>query len=378
MSAFTTLLARHEARAALAVWTLVPVLFLFFSFTLAVNPAASLDRLELGAAVLDTPVSTPQGDVAIGPRLVDGLEAQLGVETTTFDSEAALRDAVLARDVSAGIVIPAGATAGVMGGGPLELEIVRSDANDPFTNAFSANLAGQLSANLNAALPQLLPGAEPPTAPLVNVASTTVAQSADFRFATTIGGLLLPLWVTALAFAALLSRAGNAVRRALGTAATVASELILVIVGAAAVAATLTLGIATFGWTWEINLVGLFGFTWLALAAIAWLLLGTIRAVGLEAGVLLGVLALFVQQPVSGAAYPAAMAPDVVRWAEPLAPLRYLVEGVRNVLIGGSTTPEMAFALAVIGLVGLTLAVAGSARLSMLEARHDPASVQPA
>lgn len=378
MSAFTTLLSRREARAALAVWTLVPAVFLFFAMTLAVDPAANLDRLEIGAAVLDTPVSTPQGDVAIGPRLVEGLGAQLGADVTTFDSEPALRDAVLAREVVAGIVIPAGTTAGVMSGEPIELEVIRSDANDPFSNAFSHNLAEQLAAGLNAALPAMLPGAEPSAPPLVSVATTTVAQTGDFRFAAVIGGLLLPLWMTAVAFAALVSRAGDAVRRALGTGATALAEVGLAAVAAAATAAVLTLGLATFGWTWEIDLVGLFGFTWLALTAIGWVLLGTIRAVGLELGGLLGVFALFVQQPVSGAAFPAAMAPDAVRWAEPFAPLGYFVEGMRNVLIGGSTTPEMVLALSIVGLVGLGLAVAGYARLSVLGRRHEQASAQPA
>lgn len=378
MPAFTTLLARRETRAALAAWILVPLVFLFFTFTLAVDPADNLDRLAIGATVQDTPVSTPQGEVSIGPRILEALGTQLGLEITTFDSTAALRDAVLAREVTAGIVIPAGTTANVMSGGPINLEVVRSDANDPFSNAFAANLAGQLASNLNAALPQMLPGAETPGPPLVTVASTTVAPATDFRFAPIIGGLLLPIWVSTLAFAALTSRAGNAVRPSLGTGATAIAELALATVAAAAVAAVLTLGLPTFGWTWEIDLIGLFGFSWLALTAIAWLLLGTIRAVGLELGVLLGALALFVQQPVSGAAYPAAMAPDAVRWAEAFAPLRYLVEGMRNVLIGGSTTGEMAMALALIGLVGLALVGIGLARLSMLGARRDRTSVQPA
>jgi uncharacterized phage infection (PIP) family protein YhgE len=378
MSAFTTLLSRREARAALAAWMLVPALFLFFNVTLAVDPAANLDRLEIGAVVADTPVATPQGEMAIGPRLLEGLGAQLGAEITTFETEADLRDAVLAREVIAGIVIPAGTTASALAGEGVELEVVRSEANDPFSNAFTANLAGQLSTNLNAALPQLLPGAEPPAAPMVSVASTTVASTADFRFAAIIGALLLPLWVGGLAFAGLVSRAGDAVRHAVGTPRTIVSELALATIAAAAVAAVLSLGLATFAWNWEIDVIGLFGVAWLGLTAIAWLLLGLLRAVGLELGALLGVLALFVQQPVSGAAFPSAMAPDAVRWAEPFAPLRHLVEGVRNVLIGGSTTPDVLMALTIIGLVGLALAGLGAARLSMVGGRRESASVQPA
>jgi len=378
MDALKQLLYRREARAALAVWTIVPALFLFFATTLAVDPAANLDELRLGAAIVDTGVRTPEGEVAIGPRLVEGLETQMGLEVTTYDTEAALRDAIDSREVGAGIVVPDGATQALMTGRPIELGVIRTDANDPFTNAFTANLAGQLEANLNAVLPAMLPGAEPPAAPLVTVAADTVAPTADFRFATVMAALLLPLWMAAVAFSALLSRAGDAIRRSAGAAGSAASEMVVAIVGAGVVAAVLVIGLATFTWNWEIDLVGLFGFGWLGLTAIAFLLLGAVRAFGLEIGAILGVLALFVQQPVSGAAFPATMAPDVVAWAEPVAPLRYLVEGMRNLLIGGSTTPDMALALSVIGLVGLGLALIGYGRLAVVRRQPAPASVQPA
>lgn len=378
MNALTQLLHRREARAALAVWTIVPALFLFFATTLAVDPAANLDELRLGAAIADEGVSTPEGEVAIGPRLVEGLEAQMGLEVTTYDTEDALRDAIGKREVAAGIVVPEGAMEALMTGGPIELGLIHTDANDPFTNAFTANLAGQLAANLNAVLPTMLPGAEPPAPPLVTVAADTVAPSDDFRFATVMAALLLPLWMAGVAFSALLARAGDAVRRSAGPAATAASELTMAVIGAGIVAAVLVINLATFTWNWEIDLVGLFGFGWLGLTAIALLLLGAMRAFGLEIGAALGVLALFVQQPVSGAAFPAAMAPDVVAWAEPIAPLRYLVEGTRNLLIGGSTTPEMALALGAIGLVGLALALLGYGRLAVVRREPTPASVQPA
>src|SRR5918996_1484735 len=364
MNALIQLLHRREARAALAVWNIVHELFLLFATTLAVYPASHLEELRLGAAVEDTGVSTPQGEVAIGPRLVEGLQSQLGVDIQTYATEPDLRDAVERRDVAAGIVVPDGATQALMRGEPVELGVIRTDANDQFTNAFTANLAGQLAANLNAVLPTMLPGAEPPGPPLVTVTADTVAATADFRFATVMATLLLPLWMAGVAFAALLSRAGDATRRSAGAAGTAVSEIIVAIVGAGIVAAVLVIGLATFTWNWEIDFIGLFGFGWLGLTAIAFLLLGAMRAFGLELGALVGVLALFVQQPVSGAAFPAAMAPDVVAWAEPIAPLRYLVEGLRNLLIGGSTTPDMALALGVIGLVGLGLALLGYGRLA--------------
>ena len=378
MQALKQLLHRPEARAALAVWTIVPALFLFFATTLAVDPAANLDQLRLGAAIEDRGVSTPAGEVAIGPRLVEGLESQMGLGVTTYDTEAALRDAISSREVAAGIVVRDGTTQALMAGGPIELGVIRTDANDPFTNAFTANLAGQLATNLNAVLPTMLPGAEPPAPPLVTVEADTIAATADFRFATVMAALLLPLWMAGIAFAALLSRAGDAIRRTVGTAATAASELTLVVVGAGVVAAVLVIGLATFTWNLEIDLIGLFGFAWLGLTAIAFVLFGTIRAVGVEIGAALGVLALFVQQPVSGAAFPAAMASDWVSWAEPIAPLRYLVEGMRNLLIGGSTTPDMVLALSIIGLVGLGLALVGYGRLAVPRRKPESVSVQGA
>jgi hypothetical protein len=301
----------------------------------------------------------------------------VGVEMKTYTTEADLRDAIERREVAAGIVVPDGATQALMMGAPIELAVIRTDANDPFTNGLTANLAGQLSANLNAVLPTMLPGAEPPPPPLVAVAGETIAAAADFRFATVMAALLLPLWMAGVAFAALLSRAGDAIRRTAGVGATAAAEIIVAIAGAGIVAAVLVIGLAAFTWNWEIDLIGLIGFSWLGLTAIAFLLLGAIRAFGLELGAVLGVVALFVQQPVSGAVIPAAMAPNVVAWAEPIAPLRYIVEGLRNLLIGGSTTPDMALALSIIGLVGLGLALVGYGRLAAVR-RAPAASVQPA
>jgi ABC-type polysaccharide/polyol phosphate export permease len=82
------------------------------------------------------------------------------------------------------------------------------------------------------------------------------------------------------------------------------------------------------------------------------------------------VLALFVQQPVSGAAFPPAFAPDSVRWLTDISPLRYMVEGVRNLLIGGSTTPEMAWGLALLAGAGLLLVAGGIARLAFIPGKQ--------
>lgn len=373
MSAFRALFAQREARVALAVWAVVPAIFLFFAITLAVDPAAHLDRLRLGVAALDPGISTPQGQVAVGPRLVEGLQGQLGAEVVSYPTEAALRDGVLARDVAAGIVVPAGMTERLMAGEPVELRMIRSDANDPFTNGLTVNLAAQLGATINTALPRLLSG-EAPAPALVSVAADTVAVTSDFRFAALPAALLLPLWMAGVAFAVLLARAGDAARRSSGPARTGLGEMAVAVLGAGSTAAVVTLTIATFTWRWDLDLVALLGFLWLGLLAIGWLVLGTIRVVGIELGALVAVVALFIQQPASGAAFPPAFAPDAVRWAEPLAPLRYLVEGMRNLLVGGTTTPEMAAALAIMAAAGSLLIAVGMARLWLVPGRRPAAA----
>lgn len=75
--------------------------------------------------------------------------------------------------------------------------------------------------------------------------------------------------------------------------------------------------------------------------------------------------------------YPASFAPDAVRWAEPIAPPRYVVEGVRSLLIGGSTTAEMAGALAIMAAAGAALLVVGAARLVMVAGRKPATSERP-
>ena len=369
MSAFRALMAQREARAALAVWTLVPTVFLFFALTLAVDPTAHLDRIRLGVTSLDQGVVTPEGQVAIGPRLVEALHAQLGAEVVPYPTEGDLREAVLARDVAGAIVVPAGMTQDLQAGRPVEVRLIRSDANDVFTNALTTNLATQLASNINTALPAMLRGGSPaPT--LVSVGVESVAATTDFRFVTVPATILLPVWMASVAFGALLARAGDRDRQTAGVAPTGLAEMAYALLGAAVAAAAVTSSIAAFTWRWDIDLAGLFGFLWLGLTAIALLVLGTIRVVGFELGVLLGVAASFVQQPVSGATFPSSFAPDAVRWAEPVAPLRYIVEGLRNLLIGGSTTSDMAAALAALAAAGALLVVVGIMRLWLASGRR--------
>ena len=371
MSALHALFAQREAKAALGVWALIPTLFLFFAITLAVDPSTQIDKVRMGVAVLDAGVETPQGQVSAGARLAAGLGEQVPMKVVQFATESELRDAVLGRDVSGGIVFPADMTRNLQAGQPVQLRVVKSDGNDPFTNAFLNNLSTQLGANLSAALPALMGGQ--PTLPLVAVVSDPVAVSADFRFGIIPATLVLPIWISTVAFSALISRAGDRVRQEFGALQVGALELGVAVVGAFIVAGIITLDIALFTWRWDIDFVGLWGFLWLGLVASAWLIQGTIRLLGFEVGVLLGVLALFVQQPVSGAAFPPSFAPDVVSWAADFSPLRYIVEGMRNLLIGGSTTPEAAWALTLLAGAGFLLFAAGIARLAFMPGRqHAP------
>jgi putative membrane protein len=374
MNPFRALIHRREARAALAVLVGLPTLFLLFNLTLAVDPGANVDRLRLGAVVLDTGVTTPEGQVSIGPRLVGALQERLGAEVVTYSTTESLRDAVLRREVGGGLVVPADATARLRTGQGIELTVVRSDANDPFTNGFTANLAGSLAATLNAMLPGQL--AESPTEPLVTVAADTVAMTPDFRFAAMPGVLLLPLWIAGVAFAVLLSRAGDHARRTTGAVRTGVAEVLFATLAAAVAAAVVAIDVALFTWRWDLDLISLFALLWLALTAVTWLLVGAVRVFGVALGAVLGIVALFLQQPVSGAAYPPAFAPEVVRWAEPIAPLRYLVEGLRDVLVGGTTLGDMAVALAWFAVAGLVLVGAGIARLA-LQSRSHPAARAP-
>jgi hypothetical protein len=370
MSAIRSLFAQREARGALAVWALIPTLFLFFAVTLAVDPSTQINKVKLGVTVLDAGVQTPQGTMSIGAKLLSGLHGQVPVEVVQFQAESALKAAVLAREVSGGVVFPENMTSNLRAGQPVALRIVKNDGNDPFTNAFMTNISTQLATNLNAALPALLGGK--PVQPLVSTADNKVAASTDFRFSTIPAILVLPLWIATLAFSVLLSRAIDKARRASGFGMTEAAlvQLGTGAIGAAIVAAVITLDIGLFTWRWDLDFLGLFGFLWLGLAASAWLLQGTIRLLGFELGALAGLLALFFQQPVSGAAFPAAFAPDVVRWFEGFAPLRYVVEGLRNLLIGGSTMPDMTFALAALAGAGLLLFGAGVARMAIVPGRQ--------
>jgi hypothetical protein len=366
MSALTALLHQRHTRAAVAIWAIVPTVFLFFALTLAVNPTDNLDRLRVGVAVLDEGVVTPDGEVSIGPRLLEGIGGELGATAVPYPTEAALSEAILARDVNLGIVVPAGMTEAVLAGAPAELRIVRTDANDAFVNAFSANLPAQLSANLAAVLPSLTGGGES-AAPAIAVGTSTIAPTTDFRFPALPATLLLPLWMASVAFGALLTRTGDEVRARFGAVRTGVAELVVTTVAAALVAAVIAVDIALFSWRGDLDLPGLFAILWVGLVAIGWLVVGAIRLAGLALGVALGITALFIQQPISGAATPASFAPDAVRWLEPVAPLRYLVEGMRNVLIGGSTTSDMLVALGALALVAAALAFGGMARLALLE-----------
>jgi uncharacterized phage infection (PIP) family protein YhgE len=365
MSAIRTLFSQREARIALGIWAMIPTLFLFFSITLAVDPTTQLGKLPFGMAVLDTGADTPQGHISIGSRLVDGLHQQLPVEIVTFMDEGSLRAAVLNHKVAGGIIFPANMTRNLQAKQPVALSVVKSEGNDPFSTAFTTNLQSQIVTNLNVSLPGMLSG-QPPAAQLVSAAPQVVVASTDFRFPIIPATLMLPIWLGAVAFGVFMSRAGNRLRenKELKPVEVGLAELAAGVIGAALVAAVITLDLRLFTWRWDLDVVGIFTFLWLGALATAWLILGAIRLFGLIPGAPFGVLALFIQQPVSGAGFPASFAPEAVRWAANVSPLRYLIEGLRNLLIGGTTTGEMASALAWLAGAGLVLYLVGAARLA--------------
>ena len=373
MSAFRALLAEREARVAVAIWAIVPTLFLFFAMTLAVDPAAHLDRLRIGVTNLDAGISTPQGQLSLGTELSAGLAMRLQAEIVPFATEGELRGAVLGRVVNGGIVFPPAMTADLQAGRSVQPAIVRSEANDPFSNAFTATLGTNLAAAIGAAAPTLR--GEAPAPALATVVPQNVAAAKDFRLVSLPASLLLPLWMATVAFSVLLARAGDRARPAAGAGRVAVAELALAALGAASTALVIAAGVPLFTGLWDLDLVGLFGVLWLGLVAMSWLVLGTVRLVGLAAGALLAVLALFVQQPVSGAAFPASFAPDVVRWLEPIAPLRAFVEAIRDVAVGGSTLPAMATSLAILAFAGAVLMAAGALRLATV-ASHSAAAPQ--
>src|SRR5690242_12497881 len=131
MSAFRALFAQQEARVAFAVWALIPTLFLFFAITLAVDPSTQLSKVRLGVAVLDAGVVTPQGPVVMGSRLADRMRQELPVQIIPFQNQSDLCAAVLAHEVAGGIVLPANMTQNLMAKQPVQLQVVKSDANDP-------------------------------------------------------------------------------------------------------------------------------------------------------------------------------------------------------------------------------------------------------
>jgi uncharacterized phage infection (PIP) family protein YhgE len=376
MAAIKALFSQREARLALGIWALIPTLFLFFAITLAVDPTTQLGKLPFGMAVLDIGADTPQGHISIGSRLVDGLRQQLPVEIVTFSDEGALREAVLNHKVAGGIIFPANMTRNLQTKQPVTLPVIKSEGNDPFSMAFTTNLQSQIVTNLNTSLPGMQSG-QPPIAPLVSAAPQVVATSTDFRFPIIPAALVLPIWLGAVAFGVFLSRAGNRLRenKDLRPVEVGLAELAVGVIGAVLVAAVITFDLGLFTWHWGLDFVGIFTFLGLGALATAWLILGAIRLFGLVPGALIGVLALFIQQPVSGAGFPPSFAPDAVRWAAEVSPLRYLVEGLRNLLIGGNTTGAMASALALLAGAGLVLYLAGMVRLALLAKRPHRQSV---
>src|SRR5689334_8265534 len=107
MSAIHSVFAQREARMALAIWAIIPTIFLFFTITLAVDPSTQLSKVRVGVAILDKGVQTPNGNMVVGSQLVQGLHKQAPFQLIQFPTENELRNALLSRQIAGGLIFPA-------------------------------------------------------------------------------------------------------------------------------------------------------------------------------------------------------------------------------------------------------------------------------
>jgi hypothetical protein len=177
MATMVAMLRRRETWAALVLLAGLPTLFLFQPHA-RVGPGCPPRRGEPGCRRARRGRLHAPGAGVDRSKGADMLHQRLGVATSPSPNET--RDAVLTRDVAAGLVVPAGATASLQAGHPVALGLVRSDAGDLFTNALTANLAGSLGPMLDAALPAALAGQQ--ARPLVTVEEANAAATPDFRY----------------------------------------------------------------------------------------------------------------------------------------------------------------------------------------------------
>ena len=349
---------------------LVVSAYLLFDLTGAADEAAHLDKVRVGVASLDRGLETPFGPISLADLAVGEMDERADFQVVFAATAEELRDDVLARDVAIGFVFPEDFTANVLGGTPTEVGVLRSEANDAFTNAFSRTLVMQWQANFDQVASTIgdlgsggggLPGEQ---APLIEAREEVVAPIPNFRLSKLPMQIPFPFWAAIIVLAVLVSMAGRQIASERGSDpwTITLGQVAVAAVGTCLLAFVMMLDIALFAWEWSIRYVPLWAFMWLTAMSGVLLIFGIIRLAGVVAGLIVSLPLLLIDQIVGGGAAPGSFAPAVYRWLEALVPMRYFTEGFRNILFGGTTSGSMMVALGAIGLVGVLLLIVGTVR----------------
>ena len=362
---------------------LVVTSFLFFDLTGAADEVAHLDKVVIGVTELDRGLETPFGTVSLASLAVSEMAERAPFQLVFPATEEELREDVLARRVSIGFVFPEDFSEKVLGQEPTEVRVIRSEANDAFTNAFSQALVMQWQSSFDQVAATIgslgsgggaLPGQD---APLIQAREEIVAPIPNFRLSKLPMKILFPFWAAILVLASFVSMAARdiASRRRYDAWKITVGQVAVAAVATSLLAAVMVVDISLFAWEWSIRYVPLWAFMWLTGISGAVLVLGIARLVNLIVALSACLPLLLIDQIVAGGAAPGNFAPAVYRWLEGFVPMRYFTEGFRNILFGGTTSGRMMTALGTIALIGVLLLVAGTIRAALMA--QPEASAEP-
>ena len=362
---------------------LVVTSFLFFDLTGATDEAAHLDKVVVGVAELDRGLETPFGSISLSSLAVSEMAERAPFQVVSSATEEELRADVLARDVAIGFVFPEDFSEKVLGREPTEVGVIRSEANDAFTNAFTQTLVMQWQSNFDQVANTIdklgsgggaLPGQD---VSLIQATEEVVAPIPNFRLSKLPMKILFPFWAAVIVLSVFVSMAAREVasQHRIDPWMVTLGQVAVAALATSLLAAVMVVDIALFAWEWSVRYVPLWAFMWLTGISGAFVILGVTRLAGIVAGLAVSLPLLLMDQIVGGGAAPGSFAPAVYRWLESLIPMRYFTEGFRNILFGGTTSGRMMIALGVIGMIGIFLLVAGTVRAALAVQRE--ASVEP-
>jgi len=369
-------------RWALGLPPLIVTAFLFFNLTGASDGTAHLDKIKVAVTDLDRGIETPIGTISLASVAVAQFEEQAPFDIISSDSAEDLRDDVLGRRAALGFVFPEDFTEKVLGGEQAEVQVLRSEANDAFTNGVAMGLVREWQANLDRVASSVadlgsggsfIPGLEPSA---IVATEEVIAPIPNFRLEKLPMEILFPFWGSTIVMAAFILLAGREVASRFRQSEPWAISTVqigLALSGTALLSLVMVLGIAFFAWEWSLKYIPLWSFMWLTAASSTLVLLGFMRCVGLVIGLIVSTPFLLIQQIVGGGVVPGSWAPPVYRWLESLVPMRYFTEGFRNILFGDTTTGSMVIALGSIALIGLGMLVLGTIRDAMTAQDQEPA-----